>query len=101
MSEMEIARYDFLTRKYGDELLVDLRRIESLPGYVLDDTPHRLGGAFRRWWTRCPERLPSVKCSKCRREAAALEIGAAASPYLFSPIPERIRQKWVVRTYQI
>lgn len=43
MSEMEIARYDFLTRKYGDELLVDLGRIESLPGYVLDDTPHRLG----------------------------------------------------------
>jgi AraC family transcriptional activator of pobA len=43
MREVEIAHYDFLTRKYGDELLVDLGRVESLPGYVLDDTPHRLG----------------------------------------------------------
>lgn len=34
--------YHFLSRKYGMELLVDIGRIESLPNFILDDTPHQL-----------------------------------------------------------
>lgn len=39
---MKIANFDFLTHKYGSELLIDIGRIETLPGYVLSDQPHRL-----------------------------------------------------------
>jgi len=37
-----IQQYHFLPRKYGKELLVDIARMETLPGYVLDATPHQL-----------------------------------------------------------
>lgn len=37
-----IEQYDFARRKYGRHLLVDVARIEALPGFVLDDRPHRL-----------------------------------------------------------
>lgn len=38
----DVQNYHFLSRKYGMELLVDLGRIESLKGFIVDDTPHQL-----------------------------------------------------------
>jgi len=37
-----VQPYHFLPRKYGKELLIDIALMESLPGYVLDNTPHQL-----------------------------------------------------------
>ena len=38
----DVQNYHFLSRKYGMELLVDIGRIESLPNFITDDTPHQL-----------------------------------------------------------
>src|SRR5476651_1268257 len=38
----DIQNYHFLSRKYGMELLVDIGRIESLKGFIVDNTPHQL-----------------------------------------------------------
>jgi AraC-like DNA-binding protein len=37
-----IKRYDFFKRKYGEELLIDLIRLESLEKYITDAEPHTL-----------------------------------------------------------
>jgi len=37
-----VQNYHFLSRKYGIELLADVGRIESLPNFITDDTPHQL-----------------------------------------------------------
>ncbi|MGN6394505.1 MAG: AraC family transcriptional regulator [Mucilaginibacter sp.] len=41
-TEQETQNYHFLSRKYGMELLLDIGRIESLPNFIRDDTPHQL-----------------------------------------------------------
>jgi len=37
-----IKKYDFFKTKYGDELLIDLVRLESLEKYLTEDCPHYL-----------------------------------------------------------
>ena len=37
-----IKKYDFFKTKYGDELLIDLVRLESLEKYLIEDCPHYL-----------------------------------------------------------
>lgn len=39
---MTVKRYDFFKTKYGDELLIDLIRLESLEKYINEDHPHYL-----------------------------------------------------------
>jgi len=40
--EKTIKKYDFFKTKYGDELLIDLVRLESLEKYLIEDCPHYL-----------------------------------------------------------
>jgi len=41
-SGRDVEQYHFLSRKYGSEMLIDIGRMESLPNFIRDDTPHRL-----------------------------------------------------------
>lgn len=40
--DSDVPQYHFVSRKYDRELLVDIGRLESLEGFVRDDTPHQL-----------------------------------------------------------
>lgn len=42
MLERTVKRYDFFKTKYGDELLIDLIRLESLEKYITEGCPHYL-----------------------------------------------------------
>ncbi|MBC5994939.1 helix-turn-helix domain-containing protein [Pontibacter cellulosilyticus] len=42
MPKQNILHFDFLRNKYGQELLLDVGRMESLQNFVLSDTPHVL-----------------------------------------------------------
>jgi AraC-like DNA-binding protein len=39
---MTVKKYDFFKTKYGNELLIDLIRLESLEKYIQEDSPHSL-----------------------------------------------------------
>ncbi len=42
MREGTVKKYDFFKTKYGDELLIDLIRLESLEKYITEGCPHYL-----------------------------------------------------------